>query len=120
MPALLKAHKIQTKAAKVGFDWKEPKPIIDKVKEEIEEFENEFDHSSYENMKYELGDMLFSIVNLARHLNIDPEEALSLTNKKFEKRFRGMEKKIKTDGRDFSKLSLADMDEYWNIEKKNN
>jgi tetrapyrrole methylase family protein/MazG family protein len=118
MPALLKAHKIQTKAAKVGFDWKEPQPILNKVKEEIAEFEHELNSASIENMKNELGDVLFSIVNLARHYKIDPEEALALTNRKFEKRFRGMEKKIKDEGKAIASLTLEEMDKYWELEKK--
>ncbi|MBL8027724.1 MAG: nucleoside triphosphate pyrophosphohydrolase [Fibrobacteres bacterium] len=118
MPALLKAHKIQIKAAKVGFDWKEPAPVINKVKEEISEFEAEIAEQNLTKMKSELGDVLFSVVNLARHFGIDPEEALSETNKKFEKRFRGMEQKVSAEGKSLNGMSLEEMDYYWEAEKK--
>ena len=110
LPALIKAKRIQAKAATVGFDWDEIDQIFDKLKEEIQEFEEEYISKDHEKMKDELGDILFALVNLARRLEIDPEFALDRTIKKFIKRFNFIEDELK------DKIFSADLDEmeyYW-------
>jgi MazG family protein len=110
LPALIKARRIQAKAATVGFDWDEVDKIFDKLKEEIQEFEEEYKSKDHEKMKDELGDILFALVNLARRLEIDPEYALDRTIKKFIKRFNFIEDELK------DKIFSADLDEmefYW-------
>ncbi len=119
MPALLKAYRIQEKARAVGFDWEEPHQVFDKVKEEVNELEKEiFDKSPIEKIENEFGDVLFSLINYARFLNVNPEDALEKTNKKFIKRFTYMEQKIKDQGKQLSDCSLAEMDVFWNEAKK--
>jgi XTP/dITP diphosphohydrolase len=119
MPALLKAYRIQEKARAVGFDWELPEQVFEKVKEEIAELEVEVkgkvDQSKIED---EFGDILFALINYARFLNINPEDALEKTNRKFIKRFTYMEKKIKEQGKQISDCTLAEMDVYWNEAKK--
>ncbi len=119
LPAIQAAYMVQKKAAKVGFDWKKWEPVMGKVREELGELESEIQKEKLEKgrLKDEVGDLLFSVVNLARHLGVDPEEALTGTNKKFEQRFRGMEKAVKNDGRELTALSLDEMDVYWEREK---
>ena len=110
LPALIKARRIQAKAATVGFDWDEVDLIFDKLKEEIQEFEEEYKTKDHGKMKDELGDILFALVNLARRLDIDPEFALNRTIKKFIKRFNFIEDELK------EKIFSADLDEmefYW-------
>ena len=119
MPALLKAYRIQEKARAVGFDWEEPHQVFDKVKEEINELEKEISEKSpLEKIENEFGDVLFSLINYARFLNVNPEDALEKTNKKFIKRFNYMEQKIKEQGKQLSDCSLAEMDVFWNEAKK--
>lgn len=123
LPALVKAMRIQDKARGVGFDWEEKQQVWAKVEEEMREFkeayniENEaqFDQS---RMQEEFGDLLFSLVNYARFINVDPEEALERTNKKFIKRFQYLEQESAKDGKKLGEMSLAEMDEYWNRAKK--
>lgn len=119
MPALLKAYRIQEKARAVGFDWEEPEQVLDKVKEEINELEEEVKNkTAAEKIEDEFGDVLFSLINYARFLNINPEDALEKTNRKFIKRFTYMEQKIKEQGKQISDCSLAEMDVFWNEAKK--
>ncbi|HEX37841.1 MAG TPA: nucleoside triphosphate pyrophosphohydrolase [Candidatus Cloacimonetes bacterium] len=116
LPALIKAKQIQSKAAHVGFDWDEVEQIFDKLKEEIKEFEEEYQVKDREKMKDEIGDILFALVNLARRLDIDPEFALDRTIKKFIKRFNFIEEELQ------EKLFSADLDEmefYWQKAKEN-
>lgn len=94
LPALARAVKLQKRAASVGFDWPNAAPVIDKVKEELQELQEEIIDGDQQRAEEELGDLLFSCVNLARHLSIDPEKALSLANKKFKQRFEGLEEAI--------------------------
>jgi len=115
LPALLAARLIQERAARVGFDWNNPDGPMQKLIEEIKELEKT---GSKKETKEEMGDLLFSCVNLARHLKIDPEDALRQANKKFVKRFRLMQKRIKKENRDLSSLSLEEMDQVWNKIKK--
>lgn len=117
MPALLKAYRIQEKARSVGFDWEEPKQVYDKVKEELDELDKEVATKNTEAIENEFGDVLFSLINYARFLNINPEDALEKTNKKFIKRFTYMETKIKEQGKSLADSTLAEMDVFWNEAK---
>jgi len=117
LPALLKAFKTQKRVARVGFDWKNVDPVLNKILEEINELKAEIEKGNTGNIKGEIGDVLFSVVNLARHLKIDPEEALNTTNKKFEKRFKKIEKRIEKQGKKMDELSLEELDNYWEEEK---
>ena len=117
LPAMVKATRIQEKARGVGFDWDNKEQVFSKVKEEIQELALEIDSNS-DNIEDEFGDVLFSIINYARFVNIDPEMALEKTNKKFIKRFNYLEQESKKDGKDITQMTLAEMDEYWNRAKK--
>lgn len=121
MPSLVKAYRIQDKARAVGFDWEEREQVWDKVKEELAEFEQELKNGESENkpaIEQEFGDLLFSLVNVARLFNIDPDSALELTNKKFIKRFNYIEKKVKESGKILKELTLSQMDLLWNEAKR--
>jgi len=118
MPALLKAYRIQEKARAVGFDWEEPEQVFEKVKEELSEFEAEIINKNQEKAEKEFGDILFSLINYARFVNINPEDALEQTNKKFISRFAYMENKVKEKGKQIADCKLAELDEYWNEAKK--
>lgn len=122
LPALVKAIRIQDKARGVGFDWEKKEQVWEKVEEEMQEFKSEFHAASNEVINKEkamaeFGDLLFSLVNYARFINIDPEEALERTNKKFIKRFQYLETESAKDGKKMGEMSLAEMDEYWNRAK---
>lgn len=108
LPSIMKAHKIQKKASKVGFDWDNPEGAINKMEEELEEFREAYKNKNIENMKEELGDIMFSLINVARMNGIDPEEALNLTIKKFDNRFRYIESKL-----DLKNASINEMEKYW-------
>lgn len=118
MPALLKAYRIQEKARAVGFDWEQPEQVYEKVKEELAEFETEVKNQNNQNAEKEFGDILFSLINYARFLNINPEDALEQTNKKFIQRFTYMENKVKEQGKEIADCKLAELDLYWNEAKK--
>ena len=119
MPALLKAYRIQEKARAVGFDWEQPEQVFEKVREEIEELKKEVDkENNITKIEDEFGDVLFSLINYARFLKVNPEDALERTNKKFTKRFNYMEQKIKAQGKQISDCTLAEMDVFWNEAKK--
>ncbi|MCC6373099.1 MAG: nucleoside triphosphate pyrophosphohydrolase [Bacteroidia bacterium] len=120
MPALLKAYRIQEKARAVGFDWEQPEQVFEKVKEELNEFEQEIKNKNAENAEKEFGDVLFSLINYARFLNINPEDALEHTNKKFIKRFAHMENRVKEQGKQIADCKLDELDGYWNEAKKLN
>jgi len=117
MPALLKAYRIQEKARAVGFDWEKPEQVFEKVKEELAEFEVEVKQHNQEKAEKEFGDILFSLINYARFLNINPEDALEQTNKKFIKRFGYMEEKVKQQGKQIAECKLEELDQYWNEAK---
>lgn len=119
LPALVKAMRIQEKARGVGFDWENKNQVWEKVLEEIEEFKTEIDHPNpnKKNIENEFGDVLFSLINYARFNNINPEDALERTNKKFIHRFQYMEEKIKASGKTISDCKLEEMDKYWNEAK---
>jgi XTP/dITP diphosphohydrolase len=123
LPALVKAMRIQEKARGVGFDWEKKEQVWEKVEEEMREFRNEFnvEHATpinEEKALSEFGDLLFSLINYARFVNINPEEALERTNRKFIKRFNYLESESRKDGRKISEMSLAEMDRYWEEAKK--
>jgi len=113
LPALVKANRIQDKVAGVGFDWEEPQQVFDKVKEELAELQFEVEKADQDKMESEFGDVLFSMINYARFLNINPENALERTNKKFIKRFQYLEEKSKQLGKPLSDMTLSEMDLYW-------
>ncbi|MEP1033918.1 nucleoside triphosphate pyrophosphohydrolase [Ekhidna sp.] len=110
LPALVKAMRIQEKARGVGFDWDNQDQVWEKVQEEMEEFEAE---SEKEKQAEEFGDLLFSLINYARFVDINPEEALERTNKKFIKRFQYLESESKKDGKSLGEMTLEEMDGYW-------
>jgi len=113
LPALVKASRIQEKVAGVGFDWEASHQVWDKVEEELQEFKEEVNNGNQEAMEQEFGDVLFSMVNYARFLNISPENALEATNKKFTKRFQYLERKAKILNKSLSDMTLAEMDVFW-------
>ena len=117
LPALIRARRIQEKAADVGFDWSALSPILEKVDEEIDELKEAVILNDPENIKDEMGDVLFSLVNLSRFLNINPEEALRMTISKFQTRFSQVEKELKNRGKSLSDSTLEEMDEIWNLVK---
>jgi MazG family protein len=123
LPALVKAIRIQDKARGVGFDWERKEQVWEKVEEEMQEFKNEFNVASddkidKEKAMAEFGDLLFSLVNYSRFVNIDPEEALERTNKKFIKRFQYLETESSKEGKKIGEMTLAEMDVYWEKAKK--
>lgn len=123
LPALVKASRIQEKARGVGFDWDKKEQVWAKVEEELQEFKDEFNIAENEDINKEkaegeFGDLLFSLVNYARFIDINPENALEKTNKKFIKRFQFLESKAKENGKALQDMTLAEMDVYWNEAKK--
>lgn len=113
LPALVKANRIQEKVAGVGFDWEHPEQVFEKLKEELGELQEEVKKNDADQMESEFGDVLFSMVNYARFLKINPENALERTNKKFIKRFQYLEKKAKESGKTLKEMTLAEMDVFW-------
>ncbi|MEE1962890.1 XTP/dITP diphosphohydrolase [Flagellimonas taeanensis] len=113
LPALVKANRIQEKVAGVGFDWEHPEQVFEKLKEELAELQHEVKQNDMDKMESEFGDVLFSMVNYARFLKINPENALERTNKKFIKRFQYLEGKAKESGKTLREMTLAEMDVFW-------
>ncbi|MEO9849563.1 MAG: nucleoside triphosphate pyrophosphohydrolase [Reichenbachiella sp.] len=113
LPAMVKAMRIQEKARGVGFDWDNQNQVWDKVHEELVEFRTEVENNEKEKARDEFGDLLFSLVNYSRFVDIDPEEALERTNKKFIKRFQYLESESKKDGKTMGEMTLEEMDKYW-------
>jgi MazG family protein len=121
LPALLKAFRMTQKAAAVGFDWRRPRDVIGKLHEEVTELEAELNgpqEGQEGRLRDEMGDILFVMANLARHLGVEPETALQQTNAKFKRRFEAMEAEARASGRDFRKMSLAEQDALWERVKK--
>jgi XTP/dITP diphosphohydrolase len=123
LPALIKSMRIQEKARGVGFDWEEKHQVWEKVEEEMQEFKEEFNVAAdseidREKAAGEFGDLLFSLINYARFIDINPEEALERTNLKFIKRFQYLESAAKNNGKALSEMTLAEMDVYWNEAKE--
>ena len=118
LPALTRAVKLQRRAARVGFDWPEPLQILDKIEEEALELKNEITAGAKpDRIEDELGDLFFALVNLARHLEADPEAALRHTNAKFERRFHAIEQSFAPTGRDLSEASLDELEAAWQAAK---
>lgn len=118
LPALVKANRIQDKVAGVGFDWEEASQVFTKVKEELQELEDEVEKGDADQVEAEFGDVLFSLVNYARFLDINPENALERTNKKFIKRFLHLEARAKEKGKTLREMTLSEMDVFWEEAKK--
>jgi len=118
LPSLVKANRIQDKVSGVGFDWEKPEQVFEKLKEELGELQEEVEANNADNMESEFGDVLFSMVNYARFLKINPENALERTNKKFIKRFQYLEGKAKGAGKSIQDMTLAEMDVYWEEAKQ--
>lgn len=122
LPALVKAYRIQDKVRGVGFDWEDKQEVWNKVEEELAEFKNEFDMENnkvidQDKAESEFGDLLFSLINYARHIGINPENALEKTNKKFISRFTFLENKANEDNKELKNMTLNEMDVYWNEAK---
>lgn len=115
LPAMIKSQRIQEKARGAGFDWEKPEQVLDKVHEELEELKVELKQNG--KVEDEFGDLLFSLINYARFIGVNPEDALEKTNRKFIKRFQYLEKESAKDGRELSEMTLSEMDEYWNRAK---
>ncbi len=118
LPAMVKASRIQDKAKGVGFDWEKPEQVWEKVREELNELHEEVESGNREKIEDEFGDVLFSMINYARFLDVNPEDALERTNKKFIKRFQYLESKSKETGKQLSEMTLAEMDVFWEEAKK--
>ncbi|MGS0679690.1 nucleoside triphosphate pyrophosphohydrolase [Shewanella sp. 125m-7] len=120
LPALSRSIKIQKRVARVGFDWAELDPVVAKIHEEIDEvlFEVEQENIDAQKVQDEMGDLLFAVVNLARHLGVEPEKALRQANHKFERRFRGVEAYAQADGRAMTEHTLTELDGYWDRVKQ--
>ena len=118
LPALLKAYRLQEKTARFGFDWENPTQVFEKVVEETGELRSSLTHGHKSEVEHELGDLFFALVNLARHLKIDPERALRRTNRKFTRRFNYIERQLPKHGKSLADSTLADMDPLWEEAKK--
>jgi XTP/dITP diphosphohydrolase len=119
LPAVVKASRIQEKVAGVGFDWEHPEQVWEKVQEELSELNVEIKKGNTDNTEAEFGDVLFSMINYARFINVNPENALERTNKKFIKRFQFLEDAARKEGKELSDMSLTEMDVHWEKSKKN-
>lgn len=118
LPALSRAVKLQNRAARVGFDWPDKRPVFDKIKEELQELEAEISSGSQASIAEEFGDFLFVVANLARHLKLDPEETLRAANRKFERRFTQMEAILQAENKQLQDCDLATMDAAWDEAKR--
>ncbi len=119
LPAMVKAYRIQDKARGVGFDWEKPHQVWDKVQEELNELKQEVDNNApHEKIEQEFGDLLFALINYSRFINVNPESALERTNKKFIRRFEYLEAQTNSARKDMKKMSLEEMDVFWNEAKK--
>ena len=117
LPALLKAQRIQTKASRVGFDWEDATGATEKIEEELSELKEAVASGNKQHMTEELGDLLFSVVNYSRFIGVDAESALEGTSKKFSRRFREVERRVRTQGRSLKECTLAEMDAIWEAVK---
>lgn len=117
LPAMVKANRIQDKVAGVGFDWEEPQQVFEKLQEELGELQHEVEESNRDKIEAEFGDVLFSMINYARFLKVNPENALERTNKKFIQRFQYLEEKARENNKALKDMTLAEMDVFWNEAK---
>jgi len=116
LPGLLKAYRMTQKAAAVGFDWEKAEDVVDKLHEEVAELEAEVrsrDEGRVQRVKQEMGDVLFAMANLARHLGVEPETAIQATNSTFERRFKGVEERVRESGKAMSGMTLDELDRFW-------
>ncbi|RXP57612.1 nucleoside triphosphate pyrophosphohydrolase [Lutibacter sp. HS1-25] len=118
LPAMVKANRIQDKVAGVGFDWEKPEQVWEKVQEELSELNTEIEKGNTAKIEAEFGDVLFSMINYARFIKVDPENALERTNKKFINRFQYLEAEANKVGKSLQNMSLEEMDVFWNASKK--
>ncbi|MDC9721744.1 MAG: nucleoside triphosphate pyrophosphohydrolase [Urechidicola sp.] len=118
LPAMVKANRIQDKVAGVGFDWEHPEQVWEKVQEELSELNTEIKNDNPDAIESEFGDVLFSMINYARFIKVNPENALERTNKKFIKRFQFLEEAAKKEGKELSDMSLTEMDVHWENSKE--
>lgn len=118
LPALSRANKLSSRASRAGFDWPDHRGALEKIREELAELEVEIDAGHQENMSAELGDLLFAVVNLARHLDIDPEQALRGTGKRFESRFRHVESAVRASGQAIDSTDLDSLERHWQDAKR--
>ena len=118
LPAMVKATRIQDKVKGIGFEWNHQEQVWEKVQEELHEFKDEVDKGDQDKMEEEFGDVLFSMINYARWLGINPEDALARTNRKFINRFQWMEAQTKAEGKKLSEMKLEEMDKYWEASKE--
>jgi ATP diphosphatase len=118
LPALTRALKLQNKAGQVGFDWNDPRAVLAKIREEADEIEAALDAQDEAHAATEVGDLLFAVVNLARHLQADPEGILRATNRKFERRFASIERALAAQGKRPQDATLAEMDALWDAAKE--
>ncbi|MCT4581032.1 MAG: nucleoside triphosphate pyrophosphohydrolase [Flavobacteriales bacterium] len=118
LPSMVKATRIQEKARGVGFDWDQKEQVFEKVQEEFKELHTEINEGSQEKIEAEFGDVLFSLINYARFIGVDPESALEKTNKKFIQRFQYLEEGAKAEGKEISSMTLDEMNAYWEAAKK--
>src|SRR5437899_5637629 len=124
-PALMEAHQISTKVARVGFDWKRLEDIFEKLEEEVQELREAIEHhqqsdveATHTQVREEIGDLLFVVTNIARKLNVEPEAALKLSNRKFRRRFRYIEERLREQNRGFDDVSIADLEALWQEAKR--
>ncbi|WP_419799862.1 MazG family protein [Terasakiella sp.] len=120
LPALTRSLKLQKRAIRVGFDWPNVDGVLDKIREELQEVEEEVHHAqpSKDRIKDEIGDLLFTVVNLARWADVDPDSALRSCNVKFERRFKAMEAGVRAGGKEMQDATLEEMERYWQMAKK--
>ena len=117
MPALLKASRLTEKAARVGFDWRRTEDVLEKLDEELAELREAIAEGDAEHVHEEIGDLLFTIANIARKVNVNPEEALQSTNRKFMRRFEAMEARVREGDQNLDQLELEEMDRLWDEAK---
>ena len=118
LPALIRAQKIQKRVSKVGFDWPDAESAFVKIREELDELEQAIKNRDTENIKEEFGDLLFSCVNVARHLKVEAESSLAASNQKFESRFQQVEQQLEVQGKTTESATLEEMDQLWSEIKK--
>lgn len=118
LPALARAYKLQKRVAQVGFDWQDVEPVFDKLREEIEELQEAIETRNEQRMADELGDLLFTCINISRHLGINPEHALRSSNRKFEQRFRAVENSVRTQNGAIADLSIDELEQEWQRVKR--
>ena len=118
LPAMVKAFRIQEKVRGVGFDWDNTSQVLEKLKEELNELEEEIEKKNAERIESEFGDLLFALINYARFVNVNPDDALEKCNKRFINRFQIMESSLKKEGKDLSEMKLEEMDKYWQLAKQ--